>query len=73
MEGENMILAEFPTIVPIDQRYKFVLDATFYSNQTSETKEQVISIKVVDTDVGKFKKYSMIDLKVKLKYFEPQS
>jgi hypothetical protein len=73
MEGENMILAEFPTIVLIDQRYKFVLDATFDSNQTSETKEQVISIKVVDTDVGKFKKYSMIDLKVKLKYFEPQS
>jgi hypothetical protein len=73
MEGENMILAEFPTIVPIDQRYKFVLDATFDSNQTSETKEQVISIKVVDTDVGKFKKYSMIDLKVKLRYFEPQS
>ncbi len=33
---------------------------------------QVISIMVVNTDIGKLKKYNMLDLKIELKYFEPQ-
>jgi hypothetical protein len=33
MEGGNMITAEYPTIVSIDQRYKFVLEAKVEMNQ----------------------------------------
>jgi hypothetical protein len=73
MEGGEVIIAEFPTVVAIDQRFKFVLEAKVEVNEDKEPLEQVISIKVVSTDIGKLKKYSMLDIKIKLNYFEPQS
>ena len=33
MDGDNMIKAEFPTVVPLDQRFKFVIEAKPDQNQ----------------------------------------
>jgi hypothetical protein len=33
MDGNNVILADFPTVVPLDQRFKFVLEAKLDQNQ----------------------------------------
>jgi hypothetical protein len=36
MEGDEVIKAEFPTVVPIDQRFKFVLEAKVEMNEDKE-------------------------------------
>ena len=36
MEGNEVIIAEFSTVVPLDQRFKFVIEAKVEMNQNQE-------------------------------------
>jgi hypothetical protein len=36
MEGNEVIIAEFPTVVPLDQRFKFVIEAKVEMDQNQE-------------------------------------
>jgi hypothetical protein len=52
LAGDNLVKTEFPTIVPLDSGFIFVLEATFDPNQVDEPKEKIIKISLIDTRIG---------------------